>query len=105
MRSTVDAEIDLAGHRREYAEDGSTILHGAIPPVLLRRLRTAAEVLRELTLATEEGPRATRPPGGVGGGRLTTDFADRASASTFREFEEVPAVRTLADHFLHRTTA
>lgn len=91
--------FDLDRARREYAEDGLTVLRGAIPPDLLARLRGTAEELRAITRKAL-GPGATRPPGGYVGGRVAVDFEELVDTAAFKEFEEAPVVRAFVDEVL-----
>lgn len=92
-------DLDLDRSKREYAEDGLTVLRGAIPPDLLARLRVAAEELRAVT-RDALGPGATRPPGGYVGGRVAVDFEELVDTAAFKEFEEAPVVRAFVDEVL-----
>lgn len=84
--------LDLDHHVREHATLGLTVLRAAIPGDLVAEMRVAAEAIRAITRA-ECGPTATRPPGGLIGGRIIADFCDRVDTTAFEAFEELPVLR------------
>lgn len=92
-------ELNIDQHRREYADDGLTIIPDVIPAPLLTAMRAQAERLCAYTRHLI-GPDASRPPGGIVGGRILLDFPAEIDPAPFAAFADLPRLRNVVDALL-----